>query len=304
MRGRGGRARRAERGGEVHAAPRASWASGRSTAASCGSPTRCGSPTTARISPRCRRTRRCTTSSPTSARTGAAGRSRATSAASGSRGDSVQRRAGTLSGGERARVALAMMMLSGANLLDLRRAHQSSRRRVDRGAGGRDRGLRRHGAAREPRSRVAPRAHDPGLGAARRPDHRLSRRLRGMGDGERGARARRRGRGGRGGVAPPGARSGSRPAVPRTSAARADGATDGGAGRRGGGGGGERVGGAGGRAAGGARGSRTCTSRAEGAKRAGDARVGRWRRRAARLDEAFARWEAATREAESAGLSS
>ncbi|HKT59508.1 MAG TPA: ATP-binding cassette domain-containing protein, partial [Gemmatimonadales bacterium] len=32
-------------------------------------------------------------------------------------GDAVQRRAGTLSGGERARVALAMMMLSGANLL-------------------------------------------------------------------------------------------------------------------------------------------------------------------------------------------
>ncbi|HVE79379.1 MAG TPA: ABC-F family ATP-binding cassette domain-containing protein [Gemmatimonadaceae bacterium] len=32
-------------------------------------------------------------------------------------GDEVQRRAGTLSGGERARVALAMMMLSGANLL-------------------------------------------------------------------------------------------------------------------------------------------------------------------------------------------
>jgi ATP-binding cassette, subfamily F, member 3 len=32
-------------------------------------------------------------------------------------GDSVHRRAGTLSGGERARVALAMMMLSGANLL-------------------------------------------------------------------------------------------------------------------------------------------------------------------------------------------
>jgi ATP-binding cassette, subfamily F, member 3 len=32
-------------------------------------------------------------------------------------GDSVQRRAATLSGGERARVALAMMMLSGANLL-------------------------------------------------------------------------------------------------------------------------------------------------------------------------------------------
>jgi len=32
-------------------------------------------------------------------------------------GDSVRRRAGTLSGGERARVALAMMMLSGANLL-------------------------------------------------------------------------------------------------------------------------------------------------------------------------------------------
>ncbi len=32
-------------------------------------------------------------------------------------GDSVQRRAGTLSGGERARMALAMMMLSGANVL-------------------------------------------------------------------------------------------------------------------------------------------------------------------------------------------
>jgi ATP-binding cassette subfamily F protein 3 len=35
----------------------------------------------------------------------------------GFRGDEVQRRADTLSGGERARVALAMIMLSGANLL-------------------------------------------------------------------------------------------------------------------------------------------------------------------------------------------
>ena len=34
-------------------------------------------------------------------------------------GDEVQRRADTLSGGERARVALAMMMLTGANLLML-----------------------------------------------------------------------------------------------------------------------------------------------------------------------------------------
>src|SRR3954463_8433118 len=34
-------------------------------------------------------------------------------------GDEVQRRADTLSGGERARVALAMLMLSGANLLIL-----------------------------------------------------------------------------------------------------------------------------------------------------------------------------------------
>ncbi len=59
-------------------------ASGRSTRASCGSRTRCGSPTTARTWRRCRPRRRCTTSSPTSARTGGAGRSRATSAASAS----------------------------------------------------------------------------------------------------------------------------------------------------------------------------------------------------------------------------
>ena len=91
-------------------------------------------------------------------------------------GDAVQRRAGTLSGGERARVALAMMMLSRRELPDLRRADQPSRRRIDRGAGGRDRGVRRHGAAGEPRPRAAPRAHHPHLGAARRADHRLRRR--------------------------------------------------------------------------------------------------------------------------------
>ncbi len=49
--------------------------------------------------------------------TGAGAPSRVTSAASAFRGDTVLRQAATLSGGERARVALAMMMLSGANLL-------------------------------------------------------------------------------------------------------------------------------------------------------------------------------------------
>ena len=61
-------------------------------------------------------------------------------------------------------------------------------------------GVRRHRAAGEPRPRAPARAHDPRMGAARAPHHRLSRQLRGMGDGEPGAGARGGRGGGRGGV--------------------------------------------------------------------------------------------------------
>jgi len=46
----------------------------------------------------------------------------------------VQRRANSLSGGERARVALAILMLSGANLFGARRADQSPGCGIHRGA--------------------------------------------------------------------------------------------------------------------------------------------------------------------------
>ena len=59
-------------------------------------------------------------------------------------GDEVQRRADTLSGGERARVALAMLMLSRREPADSRRADEPPRRRVDRSARRRDRAVRRH----------------------------------------------------------------------------------------------------------------------------------------------------------------
>ena len=91
-------------------------------------------------------------------------------------GDEVQRRADTLSGGERARVALAMLMLEPSEPAHSRRADQPSRRRVDRGARRRDRAYEGTVSAREPRSRAVARAHDALVGAPRAARHRLRRR--------------------------------------------------------------------------------------------------------------------------------
>ena len=170
---RGGRAGRAERGGEVDAAPRDHRRASRWTRGAPGAGLGRGSPTTARTWRRCPPTRRCTTSSPTSGPHWGRGPIQGHLGRFGFSGDSVQRRAGTLSGGERARVALAMMMLSGANLLifDEPTNHldvESIEALEDAIAG-----LRRHRAAGEPRPRAAPGAHDPRLDPARRPHHRL-----------------------------------------------------------------------------------------------------------------------------------
>ena len=77
------------------------------------------SATIARTSRRSRSTRRCTTSSTIFVRRGTAGMVQGHLGRFGFSGDEAQRRADTLSGGERARVALAMLMLSRANLLIL-----------------------------------------------------------------------------------------------------------------------------------------------------------------------------------------
>ena len=108
-----------------------------------------------------------------------------------SRGHALRRRAGARRAGDAHAVARESARA--------RRADEPSRRRIDRGARGRDRALRRHGVPREPRSRAASRAREPRVGAARPAHHRLRRQLRRVGDGERGARARRE-RGGVGGA--------------------------------------------------------------------------------------------------------
>ena len=140
-------------------------AAGRRRASGCR--TRCGSPTTGRTWRRCRPTDRSTSIiadlRPAWGRGADPGPPRPLR---------LLRRLGAAPG----RHALGRRARAGGaghddavrrQLPHLRRADQPPRRRVDRGAGGRHRGLRRHRAAREPRSRAAPRAHDPGLGAAR-----------------------------------------------------------------------------------------------------------------------------------------
>ena len=160
-------------------------------------------------------------------------------------GDSVQRRAATLSGGERARVALAMMMLSGANLLifDEPTNHldvesiEALEDAIEEYDGtvllvSHDRALLRG-------------AHHPGLGPPRGADHRLPRQLRGVGDGEPRTGPRGGRRGGGGGVAPQGQGAEADPAARRRAPATSDGPAPGGAVGDGGRAGRHRVGGAG-----------------------------------------------------------
>ena len=108
-------------------------------------------------------------------------------------GDEVQRRADGLSGGERARVGLAMLMLSRANLLILDEPTnhldvESIEALEDAVAR-----LRRQRAARQPRSRAFENADDQALDHPRSATHRVRRPIRRMGSRVVGARTRRRG---------------------------------------------------------------------------------------------------------------
>src|SRR5438552_1939385 len=157
-------------------------------------------------------------------------------------GQQVLRRADSLSGGERARVALAMLMLSGANLLILDEPTNhlaSSSASIDWTS----RWIRRHGDPREPRPGVVARADDADLDPARPAHDRVRRRIRGVGGSEHGAGPRRRGQRRRGASpaagarTPPGGpipekRSAERPA-PRAARARGGGGRGRGAGIRG-----------------------------------------------------------------------
>ena len=113
-------------------------------------------------------------------------------------GDEVMRLASTLSGGERARLALAADHAGAGQPARARRADEPPRRRVHRGDRGRDRRIRGHGAAREPRPRLPARTRHARLGVRRHARHRLRRHVRGVGAGEedgarwRSARRRRR----------------------------------------------------------------------------------------------------------------
>ncbi len=154
-------------------------------------------------------------------RPGAGVRSRATSGRFGFSGDSVQRRAGSLSGGETARVALAMMMLSGANFLIF--DEPTNHLDVESIEALED-------AIEEFDGTVLLVSHDRALLRAlttriwvlhRQPDHRLRRRLRRVGGGQRGAGARGGGGRGGGGGARAGCASGRPPAAPSDDRRRA-----------------------------------------------------------------------------------
>src|SRR5947209_13102224 len=94
------------------------------------------------------------------------------------------------------------------------RADESSGRRIDRGAGGRGRGIRRRGDPREPRPGAAARADDADLDPARAAHDRVRRRFRGVGGSEHGAGARRRGQRRRGAGVAAGTRTPPGRAVP------------------------------------------------------------------------------------------
>ena len=156
--GRCARTRRAERGGEVHAAPHAR---GRArTGGRCRPGARFGTiahyrQDLAQVPPN----RRSTTSSTRFGRHGDGVRCRDTSDGSDSPATRCCERAARCLGRARAgrtRDDDAVRRQSPG----LRRADGPSRRRIDRGARGCDRGVRRNGHPREPRPRAAP-AHSP-----------------------------------------------------------------------------------------------------------------------------------------------
>src|SRR3989441_12618737 len=116
--------------------------------------------------------------------------------------------------GRRARASRARDAdVVGANPANGGRADESSGRRIDRGARGRGRGIRRRGDPREPRPGAAARADDADLDPARAAHDRSRRRFRGVGGSERGAGARRRGQRRRGAGVAAGTRTPPRRAV-------------------------------------------------------------------------------------------
>ena len=80
-------------------------------------------------------------------------------------GDDAEKQLSDISGGEQRRLSLAILVASGANVLDPRRAHQPPRHREPRGARGRADGVRGRGRPDLPRSRPA--------GGGRQPHDRL-----------------------------------------------------------------------------------------------------------------------------------
>src|SRR6266566_3034295 len=161
-----------------------------------------------------------------------------------------------------------------------RRADESSGRRIDRGARGCDRGVRRHSDPREPRPGAAANADESDLDPARPAYDRIRRWFRGVGGRQHGAGARRRRERRRGAGVAACARAPARRASFQKRSAQ--GATRGPTRARGGGGSGSRA-----RSAGGESGSST---RGPGALHASRWRADRSRaRRAARDAQARSR---------------
>ena len=79
-------------------------------------------------------------------------------------GDEVFKRTGDLSGGEQARVALAILALQGANSAADGRANEPPRHSIPRGAAGRAHTLRRHAPHRDPRPIPDPKPGSSGMG--------------------------------------------------------------------------------------------------------------------------------------------